>query len=451
MATAYPLIVLFAAMFVVISCIVRFKLNAFVSLILTSVLVGLATPSLPLTDVIKEVTERFGNIVGRIGIAILMAGVIGYGMTESGAADKIVRKFVTLFRRRFASLSIVASGFILSIPVFADTVFYLLIPLARSLTVRLRGRYVLNTLSIMAGASVTHSFVPPTPGPLAAAAALNVGIGPTMLIGLMTSVPVSIVGWLVSLWMDRKMNIPIREAPGPSLKELEQIAALPEEGLPRFWTAICPILLPVALITADSLCKLLIPGSAFAKGAAFLGEPNVALMLAAATALWLLTKHKKMGLGALSKSAEHAMLSTANVIFITAAGGAFGGMLHLAGVGAAMGNLAAAAGFSFVTLAFVLSAIFKIAQGSATVCMITVSSMLAPLVAASPPDYHPAFLVMAVASGALVGSWMNDSGFWVFQTMTGLTPAELLRSRTVLLAIMGLTGFLFTALITSFY
>lgn len=444
----HPVAILLIAIAVVIGLIIRFKINAFVALILAAILIGLLSPVVPLAAVMQEVTGRFGNVVGRVGIVILMASIIGQCLMQSGAADKITRRFVAMLGEKYSSLSMLSSSYVLGIPVFSDTVFYLLVPLARAMSIRMAGaRYVLYSLAITAGSTATHIYVPPTPGPLAAAATLHVDMGVAILIGLMVAIPASLGCWLSGVWLDRKLNYKIREAPGLSLSELRKIADRPESELPGFRISMLPILLPVALITANTVGRNLIEDEGIRAFLAFVGDPNFALILAAAAAVALLATHKKLSLTETAKPVHEAITGSGMVILITAAGGAFGGMLERAEVGSVLGGYAQSLGMSLLVLGFLLSVLFKIAQGSGTVCMITVSSILAPLAAAQPPDYHIVYLMTAIGSGSVVGTWMNDSGFWVFSTMTGLSEMETLKTRTVGCAAMGFTGFFTTLLL----
>ena len=238
----HPIAVLAVATAIVFLLILRWKINAFAVLLLAALAVGLLAGKTPPSRVMIDVTEAFGSLVGRIGIAIVMAAVIGQCLMDSGAADKITRRSLALLGRKYASISLVLTGFVLSIPVFADTVFFLLIPLARAMSIRMEGRhYLLLVLSISAGASSTHVFVPPTPGPLAAAANLQLDIGVVMLAGLVAAAPATFACWLFALWADRKWPTEVRAAPGSDLEEMKKAADVPEEHLPGFWISLAPI------------------------------------------------------------------------------------------------------------------------------------------------------------------------------------------------------------------
>lgn len=431
----------------VVALIVRLKVNAFLALLVSTVLVGLLSPRVPLAEVMTETTRQFGGMVGRIGIALAMAAVIGQCLTASGAADRIVRRFVAWLGEERASVSLVASGYVLSVPVFFDTVFYLLVPLARAMSMRLGGRqYVLLVLAISAGASATHVFVPPTPGPLVMAATLGVDVGAVMLVGLLVALPASLCGWLYAVWVDRRLGITIRPTPGEPLERLEKVAVRPEADLPSLPASLLPIALPVGLISAGTVARSLGVADRAGGTLALLGNANLALMLGAAAALWVLARQRQLSLVQLSGTLETAVTSAGMIILITGAGGAFGGMLVRAGVGESLRELSAGAHLSPLVLGFLLASLFKVAQGSGTVTMITVSAILKPLVELQPPPYHVAYVVMAVGAGSLVGQWMNDSGFWIFRTMTGLTEVETLKTKSVMMAVLGFSAMAITLL-----
>ena len=439
----HPILILLIAMATVFLLIIRWKVNAFAALILSAILIGLMSPHVAIQDIMGAVTEAFGGLVGRIGVAIAMAAVIGQCLMESGGAEKITRRFVDWLGERYSSFSMVISGYILSIPVFHDTVFYLLVPLARSMSMRTGGRnYLLYTLAIGAGGVTTHIFVPPTPGPLAMAETLGIDLGLVIIVGLMVAIPSALACWAYAYWIDRKMQLPIREAPGLTLDELREVANRPESELPGFFVSLLPIAIPVILITANTISNTFFSGTMLSDVTAFLGNPNLALILAATAGLWLLASHKGLTLKELAKPTEEAIKSAGLIILITAGGGAFGRMLVKAEVGTVLGGYAQEIGLSLMLLGFGVSMLFRIAQGSATTAMITTAEILAPLILAAPPAYHSVYILTAIGSGSIVGGWMNDSGFWVFKTMTGLTEVEALKTKTVSLFALGGAGLL---------
>ncbi len=440
----HPVLILAIAIAVVFVLILRLRINAFIALITAATTVGILSPNVSLGEVMPSVATEFGGVCGSIAIVIGLAALIGQCLMESGAADKIVRVFVRALGDRRASLSLLSSGYVLSVPVFFDTVFYLLVPLARAMRVRMGKNYLLFLMAISAGGAVTHSMVPPTPGPLAMAAALEIDLGVMILVGAAIAVPMSVSGWLFGVLRDKQLDIPLRETQGLTLEELEELARRHEDRLPSFFMAMLPIVLPVLLIASNTLAGALGAGGAVREVTAFVGNPNLALLASAAVSLVLLAKHKGYSLAQLAKPVEMALASGGLIILITAAGGSFGKMLVRADVGRVIGEMSQDFGVPILLLSFLLGTLLKVAQGSGTVAMITVSSIMAPLVLDTPPGFHVVYVACAIGSGSLVGSWMNDSGFWVYKQMSGLTETEALQTWTPLLAVMGVVGYVVT-------
>jgi GntP family gluconate:H+ symporter len=438
----HPLVVLAISVALVIVLIMRLKINAFLAMIAAAVLVGLLSSKVPLGEVVSEMARTFGTVAGNIGIVIALAAIIGQCLMESGAADRIVRRFVSLLGPRYSSVSLLISGFVLAVPVFFDTVFYLLIPLARAMRVRTGRNYVLFVMAICAGGTVTHCLVPPTPGPLAIATTMGIDLGTMILVGLVIGIPTSAAGWLFSRLADRRLHIEFRETSGLSMQDLETLAAREEKDLPGFGLSIAPILLPVALISSHTIVRALDRESFAASLTGFIGNPNFALLISAAVALYTLARQKDYQIRQLSASMESALSSGGLIILITSAGGAYGGMLVRAGVGDALQKLAHEAGIPLIVMGFLMSSLMRISQGSSTVAMITTASIVAPTLQTAHLAYHPAYVAVAIAGGALVGSWMNDSGFWIYKQMAGFTELEALKTWTPLVTLLGTVAFL---------
>lgn len=447
-----PLLILLAGLVTVVGLIVVFRVNAFFALIAAALLVSLLAPG-AWDEKVARVAAAFGTTAGSIGIVIALAAVIGRALMDSGAADRIVRWFLSLLGAERGATALLSSGFVLAVPVFFDTVFYLLVPLARSMYRRTGGRYLRYLLAIAGGAMVTHILVPPTPGPLIIADTLGVDVGMMMLMGTAIGLPAAAVSLWFAGWLDARMPVPMRaigEAPEPE--------PLAEDALPGLALSLTPILLPVVLISSNTIIQVLATGAAatnplaqLAGVTAIAGNPNLALFLACIAALWVYRRTRRPTAAALSKAVEDALMSGGLIILITAAGGAFGAMLKAADIGPALQGLfpegPAPGGYALLPLAFLLAALLKMAQGSSTVAMITASAMLAAMLSPDLLGFHPVYLATAVGSGAGVGSWMNDSGFWIFARMGGLTEVETLRSWTLLSVLLGTTGFVVTLLL----
>lgn len=441
----HPILILIIGVAVVMGMIVMLRINAFIALISAALVVSLLAPG-PLAERVSRVAQGFGKTAGDIGIVIALAVVIGKCMMDSGAADRIVRAFLALLGEKHSALALMTSGYVLSVPVFFDTVFYLLVPLARSMTRRTGKSYLKYALAIAAGGVMTHSLVPPTPGPLFMAENLGIDIGVMILVGALVALPASCVGMLFAGWRDRCMNLSLR----PLQTGEPEPQAFADSDLPALGISLVPIVLPVALVSLNTAIKALSTGAAedsslrcLADVVAVIGNVNLAMLLAAVFAMGMLKSRRSLSLSQLSKVVESALMSGGIVILITAGGGAFGAMLKAAQVGQAIADLlpGGSTGLMLLVLGALTAFVIKIAQGSGTVAMITASGMVAAMIPANQSlGYHPAYLATAIGGGSMIGSWMNDSGFWIFVKMMGLTEVEGLKSWTPLLAVMGATA-----------
>lgn len=541
----HPFLILFIGVAVVIGMIIGMRINAFVALITAALVVSFLSPG-EIADKVSRVASAFGATAGGIGIVIALAAVIGKCLMDSGAADRVVQAFVNGMGEKRSSIALSGSGFVLSIPVFFDTVFYLLVPLARSLYRSTKKNYLKYVLAISAGAAVTHTLVPPTPGPLLMAQQLGVDLGTMIGVGALVGIPAAIVGLLFAGWLDKRMPIEMRPLPGEEESETVEIS---DRKLPGLFVSLLPILLPVVLIgmntaletkangeraaqitegdikdstalkaaiavatetpllalkeagvhesddLAAAINEALIDRQAFATGknlgrsnlalvenanrsaleailpeavlarhvwdtparkaanvSKLYGNANLALLLSAVIAILLYVRSCKPSKTQFSDMLEHALMSGGLIILITAAGGAFGAMLAAAGIGEAIqakfASAGASMGISLLCLAFFISLVMKIAQGSTTVAVITASGMISAMLVGVDLSFHPVYLATAIGGGGLVGSWMNDSGFWIFSKMSGLTEAEALKSWTPLLAVLGVTAFLMSVLLS---
>ncbi len=440
-----PIVILIIGVVLLIAMILVLRLNAFVALITSAIVVSLLSPG-DFADKVTRVGQAFGSVAGSIGIVIALAAIIGKCMMDSGAADRIVRSFLKVLGEKRAPTAMMLSGFVLSIPVFFDTVFYLLVPLARSLWRRTRKNYMLYVTAIVAGAGITHTLVPPTPGPLFMANELNVDVGLMMMLGLLIGLPTAALGVLVCKMINRRMDIPMRPYAGQVEPE-----PLDDNQLPPFWISFAPIALPVILISLNTITKALDVDGLTAHIAAVLGHRDSALLLAAAVAMFVLVRQRKLSFKELASRSETALMSGGIIILITAAGGAFGAMLREAGIKGwlqeLLGEQGQTVGLVMLVMAFVVAVVMKFAQGSGTVSMITTVSIFAAMgVSPEMLGCNPVYLAMAIGSGSLVGDWMNNSGFWIFARMGGFTEVETLKSWTILTAALGLIGFGLTLL-----
>jgi len=462
-SAAWPLGILLLGITAVIVLIAVFRVHPFFALMISAVLVGVLSSSLPGVPQISHLVQavelpmiEFGATAGKIGFVIALASVIGICLMESGAADKIVRKLLQVLGEERTGLALLASGFILAIPVFFDTVFFLLIPLARALALRSGKNYLFYVLAIGGGGVITHSLVAPTPGPLLMAETLKIDLGASILVGLAAGIlPAGGV-----IWMARRMNarlpIPLREAPGAALADLKTLIDRRDDELPSFTLSILPVALPVLLIGLASVWTVITEGgaprNALDRTIEFLGNKNVALSLGTAIALWILAVQKGLGREKLLAVIGPPLETAGVIILITSAGGAFGAMIKHSGVGQSIEAITSGSGMSYLLLAWLIAAVMKIAQGSGTVSMITTAGMMFAIVGdGSALPYPPVLIFLAIGFGSLFVSWMNDSGFWVVCKLSGFTEPETLKSWTVLLAGIAVLGLIQVLLLSQLF
>ncbi len=419
-------------------------------LVVSAVLIGVVSPAIPFGNVAGKVAGAFGDNMAGIGIPILMAAIIGKSMTESGSADRIVRGFRGLFGEGWTEISLFGSSFVMAVPVFFDNVFYLLAPIARSARSRTGGNYTLYIIAVAAGGVVTHGFIPPTPGPLLAVETLGgTSIGTTMLTGVLVGLPTAVVaGPLYGYFINRRLDIPLRDAMGTSVEELEGIAGTSLDELPGIFEALLPILLVIVLVGADTTVNTLYgENSAPANITGFFGDPNLALTIAALVAALTYFRMSEVGRSEFSEELTQALQNGGNIAAITAAGGAFGAMLQAAGAGDYIAGILQGVGLGLLVTAWLIAAGVRVVQGSATVAIVTTSSIMANFV--DQLAVNPAYMVMAIGAGASILSWYNDSGFWIVKEIGGLTQGETLKTWTVVTTLVGVVGLLMTLFVST--
>lgn len=460
----WPFAVLGICLAAIVLLVSVLRVHAFFALICAAILAGALAEKLPgeygtlpatphkershWVQAAELTAEGFGSIAGKIGIVIALAAVIGTCLVESGAADKVVRRFLALFGEKRAPFALLCSSYVLSIPLFFETFFMLLLPLARALRVRLGRDYMLLVLAICCGGTVTHSLVAPHPGPLAMAENLHLDLGQTIVVGILAGILPALVGWQVARWASRRLDAPMRETGGVSLAELEANVARREEELPSLGWSLAPVLAPIALIAGASFAGVLGARAAFPGAFAlleFFGNRIIALVLGAALAVGLVMRHRRWNMGEVGKAISEPFATAGVIILIASAGGAFGFMLKNAGVGDAIKALAEGREINLILLAWTVSAVIRIAQGSATVAMITASSMLYPMISApGASSYHPMYIYLAIGFGSKCLSWMNDAGFWTVSKLSGFTEKETLQSWSLIVTAISISGLLLT-------
>lgn len=402
----------------------------------------------------ERIAYGFGKTCGKIGILIAMAAIIGKCLLDSGAADRIVRSTLRLVGEQRAGIAFIGSSFLLSIPVFFDTVFYLMIPLAKAMRLRIGTNYLLFILVIVAGGTMTHSLVPPTPGPLIVADMLDVNLLAMITGGILVGLAASTAGYLFASWLNRHMEIPLRDTPDASIEQLLQQANRSDDELPPFWLSVLPIVLPVVLIAMGTATKTYLDGIQEIPGWLIslnplimtLGDKNMALIIAAAIAMATLFR-QEVDRQQMSAAIQQALAGGGIIILITSAGGGFGAAIRQSGIAEQIALLKdGVQPLMILPIAFLITTLIRTAQGSATVAMITAGSVLSPLALQGDLPFHSVYLALAIGCGSKPIAWMADSGFWVICKMSGMTETEALKTVTPNSIVMGIAGLIATLL-----
>jgi GntP family gluconate:H+ symporter len=447
-----PLLILLIGMATILGAIILLRLNAFLALVAAAIVVTLLAPGDPAVKM-ALVAEGFGRTAGQLGVIVALAAIIGSAMAGSGASDRIIKAFLDVLGEKRGALALGGTAFVLSLPVFFDTIFFLLAPLARSMYRSTRRDYLKYLLAVSAGAVATHALVPPHPGPLAMASALGVDLGVMILAGIVIGLPSAAAGMLFATWANRRMSVEMRPL-APGVPEPARPATLP-----ALVPALVPVLLPVVLISCNTIVAALRTAdpahlatwNALTPYTATIGHPSLALFLAAIFALRLYWRAHRPSRAEMSALVESSLMGAGVIVLIVGAGGAFGWALQAAQIGAVIQHAFAGGvqgtGVALLFLAFGASVVLRTAQGSATVAMITTSGMIAAMIHGVALPFHPVYVCTAIAGGSLVGSWMNDAGFWVFSRAGGVTERETLKSWTPLSAVVGTTAMLMTVLL----
>jgi GntP family gluconate:H+ symporter len=429
------LLLLISVLFIVIST-VKFKLHPFLSLLFAAIGFGLCA-RMSLIEIVKSINGGFGDTIGKIGIVIIAGVIIGTFLERSGGAFAVAERILKIIGEKHVPLAMAIIGYIVSIPVFADSGFVILTPLNRALAKRAKISLAGAAIALSVGLTATHCLVPPTPGPVYAAGALNADLGLVIFFGLVVSAFALMVGWLFATKVASKIYID----PEPELSEADVEAKLKEA--PSAFKAFIPIVVPIFLIVAKSISDF--PTYPFGQGnfksiVSFIGEPVIALLIGVLLAFRLPRKFDREMLSTTGWVGQ-SLLSAAIIIMVTGAGGAFGMVLRNSPIAEVLGSSLSKANLG-IFLPFIIAAAIKTAQGSSTVALITTSSLIAPLMSSLGFEGKIArvLIVLAIGAGSMVVSHANDSFFWVVTQMSGMDVKTGYKTQTLATLVTGVTS-----------
>lgn len=422
--------------------VTRYKINAFISLLIASIFVGLGA-GMPAADVLNSMQEGMAGTLGFVATVVGLGAIFGQILEHSGGAESVARNLIKKFGRDKASWSMVITGFVVAIPVFLDVGFIILVPLIYALS-RDTGKSLLYYgIPLLAGLAVTHAFIPPTPGPIAVADILGADLGWVILLGFVVGIPTAIIaGPVFGKYIGNKIHVPV-----PDYVEMDEHENDQDDDLPPFTLLILIIAVPLILILGNTITEALIDQAViepqlWTEAVIFIGHPFSALTIAVLIAMYWLGVRRGTTREKLSDLSMEAMKPAGVIILITGAGGVFKQVLVNSGVGDMLAGGMADLGLPIIVLAWLIAAAVRVTQGSATVAMITAAGILSPiLVSFDVSEPHKALIVLAIAAGSTILSHVNDSGFWLVNRYFGMSEKDTLKSWTVMETIISVVGF----------
>lgn len=443
---AGPMFALAVGVAIVVLAIAKWRMHPFFALMGAAIAVGMVVAlggwtEVSLIDSVQRPMEALGRSTGSIAVIIAMAAVIGECLTVSGGAEKVVNALLRLWGEKRAGIALLVAGLVLAIPVFFDTVFLLLLPLARVMAKRTGKDYLFYVMVLCAGGVIAHSTVPPTPGPLLVAEELGLSMAVAIGGGLVCAILPAAGALVVSRWVGNRVMVPRPEGSGA--------AARSDAELPGLGRSILPVILPLIMIGAVSMHGLFADVSP--EWLLFLGNKYVALFAGMVAGIFLALRSKGGTGESLQTILGRALELSGPIILITAAGGAFGAMLREAGIGEAVTTLAEGRQLNYVLLGWLLAAVVRVAQGSATVAMITATGMLTAAAGETGWGVNPLWVFLAIGYGSIVLSWANDSGFWLVSRMCGWDARTTFKSWTVVLSTISIVGLIEVLILSAMF
>lgn len=409
------------------------RLHAFLALMLSSMALGLAAGMAP-AKLLKSMQTGFGEALGFIAVVVALGAMIGRFLEHSGGGRRLADWLLSKFGKDRAAWAVLTASFLVGLPIFFEVAFIILVPLAWSLARESKRSLLYYGLPIACALTVTHAMVPPHPAPSAAAQLLGADLGKTILYSIAVSIPMAILGGMVyGLWIAKRIFVPVPEMAA------RQEAATDSAPPPSVALVLLILLLPVILIFIATIADMLSKPSAPAGVFTFIGHPFSALLITTLVAMLFLGALRGLDRGSITKMATESLGPIGSLLAIMGGGGAFKQVIVDSGAGAHAGDLLASSSVSPLLVAYLVATALRIAQGSATVAIITGAGIVAPLIK-NIPGYSPEMIVLALCAGGTILSHVNDAGFWLVNETMGMSVSQTLRTWTVMKVITSLAG-----------
>jgi Gnt-I system low-affinity gluconate transporter len=451
MTTPFLIFIVISAVALLLFMVLKLKISAFISLLITAIYVGIVA-GMPLSAVTQAIQDGMAGTLGFVATVVGLGAIFGQMLESSGGAESLAHYLVKKFGKDRASWAMVITGFVVAIPVFLDVGFIILVPIIYALSRDTKRSLLYYAIPLLAGLAVTHSFIPPTPGPVAVADIINAQLGWVILLGIILGFPTAVIaGPIWGKYISKKIYL---EPPFDFDKEPKDFDP---KNFPSFRMIAIIISIPLLLIlvntfTGLAVSKEVVPKSIWTDSLEFIGHPFSALIIATLIATYFLCFKRGMGKQKILDLSTKALGPAGIIILITGAGGVLKQVLVDSGIGQIMAESMANSALPPILLAWLLAAVVRVTQGSATVAMITAAGIIAPVISEfGLNDPQRALIVIAIASGATLLSHVNDSGFWLVGKYLGMNEKQTLQSWTVMETIIAICGLVFTLLASLFF
>ncbi|RGE48107.1 gluconate permease [Mannheimia granulomatis] len=424
-----PIIGLLIAVFVLVYLVLKTRVHAFIAMLIASAIAGLVG-GMSVNDTLGAISKGFGGTLGGIGIVIGLGVMMGSVLEVSGAAEKMAYSFIKMLGKKKEEWALAITGYIVSIPIFVDSAFVILYPVAKALAKNGKRSLLTLGVALAGGLVVTHHTVPPTPGPLGVAGLFNVDLGVMLLVGMALAVLPVIGIVLYAKWLDKKypeFNQQVFTQEELKQKYDDYIESREKKNLPSLGLSLLPIVLPIGLIFIKAILDIVAKGNTeFAQTAvyqffAFVGHPMIALALSVLVSVYTLLPKADKDTTALHL--EEGVKTAGIILLVTGAGGALGAVLRDSGAGKQLAEQIAQLPISPILIPFIVSTLVRFIQGSGTVAMVTAASISAPILA-QIPGVNMILAAQAATMGSLFFGYFNDSLFWVVNRMMGINDVK---------------------------
>ncbi len=437
------ILIMLAAILLLLVLIIKFKVHAFVALLIVSLLTALVT-GIPIDKILPTLLGGFGSTLASVALLVGLGAMIGRLLEITGGAKVLADTLINKFGEKRAPLALGIASLLFGFPIFFDAGLVVMLPIIFSVAKQFGGSVIRYAFPAAGAFAVMHAFLPPHPGPVAAGDLLGANIGLLVLVGLICAIPTwYISAYLFGTYLGKKIHLDLPKA----FLNANAISETATQNPPSFGKVLLILLLPLCLIMLDtglntlSVAKVIDGSQLWVETLRFFGKTPIALLITLIVAIILLKGQRSYE--QIEKICDNALGPICAIVLVTGAGGMFGGVLRASGIGDVLAEMLSDTGMPIIVAAFIISLALRIAQGSATVALTTTSALIAPTVAAATglSSFDLCFIVIAIASGATAFSHVNDSGFWLVSRFLEMDTKTTLKTWTVMETLIGFVGF----------